>query len=161
MPQKKNPDALELMRGASGILYGNLVAVMTTMKGLPLSYNRDMQWDKQPLFSSYEIARYEINILSQALETIKVKKPNIDKQLKDEFFYATDLADYLVSKGVPFGTAHKQIGELVRFSLSGNKKIQEMTEQELKRFSPYFSKKEVLKRMDPVFSVSLKKSIDR
>lgn len=161
MPQKKNPDALELMRGASGILYGNLVAVMTTMKGLPLSYNRDMQWDKQPLFSSYEIARNEVNILSQALKTIKVKKQNIEKQLKDESFYATDLADYLVAKGVPFAAAHKQIGELVQFSLSRNKKIKEMSEPELKQFSPYFSKKEVLKRMDPVFSVSSKRSIDR
>lgn len=161
MPQKKNPDALELMRGASGILYGNLISVLTTMKGLPLSYNRDMQWDKQPLFSSLDIVRFEINILTQLLKTVKVKKANIDKQLKDESLYATDLADYLVSKGVAFRLAHEAVGKLVRTALSKDRGIKEMSEAELKAFSPYFSKKEVLKRLDPKFSVALKKSIER
>jgi argininosuccinate lyase len=161
MPQKKNPDALELMRGATGILYGNLMSVLTTLKGLPLSYNRDLQWDKAPLFSSLDIVRYEVVILDELFKSIKVKKENIEKQLKDESLYATDLADLLVSKGVPFGEAHEAIGKLVRYALTKNKLIRDMSELELKQFSAYFSRAEVLKRLDPGFSVSLKKSIRR
>jgi len=161
MPQKKNPDALELMRGASGILYGNLVAVMATMKGLPLSYNRDMQWDKQPLFSSFDIVRYEVNILCQLLKSITMKKASVDKQLQDESLYATDLAYYLVFKGVSFKEAHESVGKLIRFSLSMNKKIKSMSDDELKQFSPHFNKTDVLKRFDPVFSVNSKKSVLR
>lgn len=161
MPQKKNPDALELMRGACGILYGNLVAVLATMKGLPLSYNRDMQWDKQPLFSSLDIVRYEVNILCCLLKSIRIKKAGVDRQLQDESLYATDLADHLVSKGAPFKVAHESVGKLIRFSLSMNKKIKDMSDGELKQFSTHFDKKEVLKRLDPVFSVSSKKSVKR
>ncbi len=161
MPQKKNPDSLELMRGASGILYGNLVAVLTTMKGLPLSYNRDMQWDKQPLFSSLDIVRYECGILAQLLKTIKINKDSLSAQLKDESLYATDLADYLVLKGVAFRKAHEIVGKLVQHSLSKNIKIKDMSEAELKQFSEMFNKSDVLKRLDPVFSVNLKKSIRR
>ncbi|HQP92015.1 MAG TPA: argininosuccinate lyase, partial [Candidatus Omnitrophota bacterium] len=161
MPQKKNPDALELMRGASGLLYGNLVSVLTTLKGLPLSYNRDMQWDKPPLFSSLSIVRYELSILSALIPTLKIKKANIEKQLKDESLYATDLADILVLKGVPFKAAHEIVGKLVSYSLSKNKDIKDMSENELKNFSAYFKKAEVLKRFDPAASAGLKKSIIR
>jgi len=161
MPQKKNPDSLELMRGASGILYGNLVAVLTTMKGLPLSYNRDMQWDKQPLFSSLDIVRYECGILCQLLKTVTINEDKLREQLKDESLYATDLADYLVLKGIAFRKAHEIVGKLIQYSLSENKKIKDMKEGELKQFSELFNKSDVLKRLNPVFSVNLKKSIRR
>ncbi len=161
MPQKKNPDALELMRGASGLLYGNLMSVLTTLKGLPLSYNRDMQWDKAPLFSSIRLCRYELGILAKLFASIEVKGKNINGQLKDESLYATDLADLLVANGIAFGNAHETVGKLVRYSLSKNKPIREMSEAELKKFSPHFSKSEINKRLNPKFSVELKKSIAR
>ncbi|HAJ56839.1 MAG TPA: argininosuccinate lyase [Candidatus Omnitrophica bacterium] len=161
MPQKKNPDALELMRGASGILYGDLMSVLTTMKGLPLSYNRDMQWDKQPLFASLDIVRFETYILTQLVPAIKMKKLSIDRQLEDESLYATDLADYLVSKGETFRSAHESIGRLVRYSISYNKAIKDMSDAELKQFSRHFGKEEVLKRLDPKSSVYFKKSVVR
>ncbi len=161
MPQKKNPDSLELMRGASGILYGNLMSVLTTMKDLPLTYNRDMQWDKQPLFSSIDIVRFEVNILRELLSGISVKKANIDRQLSDESLYATDLADYLVSCGVTFRAAHEIIGKLTAYSVSSGKKIKDMSQDELRLFWKHFKKTEVLKRLDPAFSASLKKSVVR
>ncbi len=161
MPQKKNPDSLELMRGATGVLYGNLMSLLTTMKGLPLSYNRDMQWDKKPLFSSVAIMRYEISILAELLGTIRIKKGNILKQLKDESLCATDLADYLVSCGVAFKEAHESIGALVRYSLKTGRDIKEMSQEELNKFSKKLSKREVLKRLDPLYCASLKKSIRR
>lgn len=161
MPQKKNPDALELMRGATGLLYGNLMSVLTTMKALPLSYNRDMQWDKSPLFSSLDIVRYEASILAELLKSVKPKKESIAIQLADESLYATDLADLLVSKGVAFKKAHEAVGKLVSYSLSSGKQVQDMKDAELKAFSPFFQKSEVVKRFDPKVSVSLKKSIRR
>lgn len=161
MPQKKNPDALELMRGATGLLYGNLMSVLTTMKGLPLSYNRDMQWDKSPLLSSLDIVRYEASILAGLLKSVTLKKENIAAQLADESLYATDLADLLVSRGVAFKKAHEAVGRLVNYSLSSGKQIQDMTDAELKAFSPFFQKSEVVKIFDPGVSVRLKKSIRR
>ena len=160
MPQKKNPDALELLRGSAGILTGNLVSVLTMMKGLPLSYNRDMQWDKAPLFSSLELLEDGLAILSGLLKTVKVNKENIKKQLQDESLCATDLADHLVSCGVAFSEAHEIIGKLVGYSLSKDKEIKEMSQEELNLFSKKLNKKEVLKRLDPVFCASLKKSIN-
>ncbi len=161
MPQKKNPDALELMRGATGLLYGNLMAVLTTLKGLPLSYNRDMQWDKPPLFSSLSIIRYEVSILTGLIGSLNIKDQNIKKQLEDESLYATDLADLLVAKGVAFKVAHGIVGKLVNYVLLKNKQIKDMSEKELKAFSPYFTKAEVLKRFDAKSSAALKKSIVR
>lgn len=161
MPQKKNPDSLELMRGAAGILYGDLMSVLTTMKGLPLSYNRDMQWDKQPLFASLDIVRFEVYILMQLIPGIKIKKDGISRQLEDESLYATDLADYLVSKGQTFRSAHESVGKLVRYSIAVNKAIKDMSDTELRQFSRYFDKEQVLKRLNPESSVDFKKSIVR
>jgi argininosuccinate lyase len=159
MPQKKNPDALELMRGSAGILYGNLISVLVILKGLPLSYNRDMQWDKEPLFSSLELIESELVILSGLLKTIKFNKANIEHQLGDESLCATDLADHLVASGVPFQEAHKVIGKLVRHSLKTGKKIKGMTQEELNLFSKKLNKREVLKRLNPYFCASSKKSV--
>jgi len=161
MPQKKNPDVLELIRGNTGKLYGNLVSVLTMMKGLPLTYNRDMQLDKEPLFNSMEIVSNELKILRGLIRTLKFNKSKINQYLEDESLYATDLAHYLVEQGVAFSDAHKIIGNLVKFSLNKNKKIKEMNDQELNKFSKFLNTKIIKKLMDPVYSVNSKKSIKR
>lgn len=159
MPQKKNPDVLELIRGYTGRLYGNLIFVLVTMKGLPLAYNRDMQLDKEPLFSSIEIVNKELKIAAELIKSIRINKDRINEQLKDESLYATDLADYLVSKGVPFKEAHTIIGKLIRYSIDNKVRIKEMPYSKLKAFSPLLYEKEVRKRIDPEFSVKAKKSV--
>ena len=161
MPQKKNPDALELTRGYAGRLYGNLVSVLAMMKGLPLTYNRDMQLDKEPLFSSFEIICLELKALTGLIKTLKFNKDIIDECLKDESLYATDLVYYLVGKKVPFKQAHTIIGELVKYSISSGTKIKDMPEQKLKDFSGYFKKKEILALFDPKKSAESKLSIKR
>lgn len=153
MPQKKNPDVLELIRGYSGKLYGNLMSVLVTMKGLPLAYNRDMQLDKEPLFSSVEIVKDELTILAKLIKGIKINKSRIEEQVKDESLYATDLADYLVSKGIPFKEAHRIIGKLIKYSIDKKVRLKDMPDELLKTFSDALTAKEVRKRLSPVFSV--------
>lgn len=114
MPQKKNPDVLEMIRGGAGKLYGNLVSVLVLMKGLPLSYNRDMQFDKEPLFDSLKTVTDELLILAKLVKTAKLNKSAIDNQLKDPGLYATKLAEDLVKKGVAFKDAHRIIGEKIK-----------------------------------------------
>ncbi len=145
MPQKKNPDALELMRGAAGILTGNLTAVLTTMKGLPLTYNRDMQWDKEPLFESLDIVKDELSVAAGLLKTVKVNKDKIAVQMADEGLYATALADHLVRKGVAFAEAHAAIGRLVRFCVEKKRSMRQLSRAELKTFSLKLEKSEVLR----------------
>jgi len=161
MPQKKNPDALELIRGYAGRLYGNLVSVLTMMKGLPLTYNRDMQLDKEPLFNSFEIVSSELNVLTGLIKTLKFNKEKIKEQLKDESLYATDLVYYLVDKKIPFKNAHTIIGKLVKYSLDNDIEIKDMPEGLLKKFSDKLVKKEIVRLFDPLVSVKSKKSIKR
>ncbi|MFH0877930.1 MAG: argininosuccinate lyase [Candidatus Omnitrophota bacterium] len=161
MPQKKNPDALELMRGHTGTLQGYLVSVLTTMKGLPLSYNRDMQLDKKPLFGAISLVEDELVILAGLLATVRMNKKNIDVQLADDSLYATDLADYLVSGGVSFAQAHEVIGQLIRYSHETGRAVKELTQDELNQFCTKLKRKEVLKRLDPHFCVASKKSVIR
>lgn len=162
MPQKKNADVLELARGYTGRLYGNLLSVLTMMKGLPLSYNRDMQLDKEPLFNSFETVSMELKILAGLVKTLKFNKKRIGKFLEDESLYATDLVYYLVDLGMPFKKAHAAVGELVKHSIESSTDIKDMSEAELKaKLSKRVSKKEILKRLDPEFSVRSKKSIKR
>ena len=161
MPQKKNPDVLELMRGYAGRLYGNLVSVLTMMKGLPLTYNRDMQLDKEPLFSSFEIVSSELRVLEGLINTLKFNKEKIAEHLKDESLYATDLVYYLVDKRIPFKEAHAIIGKLVKYSIDNEIEIKDMPEDRLKEFSDKFVKKEIVKLFDPRVSVKSKKSIKR
>lgn len=161
MPQKKNPDVLELIRGYTGRLYGNLVSVLTMMKGLPLAYNRDMQLDKEPLFDSFEIISNELKVLGGLMGTLEFNEKIIEQHLKDESLYATDLVYYLVDKKIPFKNAHTAIGKLIKYSLDNDIPIKNMTESELKKFSGKFIKKEVLKLFDPEVSVRSKKSIKR
>lgn len=161
MPQKKNPDILELIRGYSGRLYGNLISVLVMMKGLPLSYNRDMQLDKEPLFNSFEIVESELKVLAELLPNIKFKKENIAKQLEDECLYATDMADYLVQKGTPFKETHTIIGKLIQYKLTSGKKILSMKKDELKKFHPLLTPAIMKRIIDPKHSVDSKKSINR
>jgi len=161
MPQKKNADSLELIRGMTGRFYGNLVGVMTMMKGLPLSYNRDMQLDKEPLFASFEAAGAVSNILAGLIKTLTVNKEAVYAHLEDESLYATDLVYYLVEKGLAFKLAHTAVGELVRYSIDEGIAIKDMDERALRGFSPLFKKQEILKLFDPVVSVTSKRSIKR
>lgn len=162
MPQKKNPDVLELIRGYSGRLYGNLVAVLTMMKGLPLTYNRDMQLDKEPLFNSFEIISNELGVLTGLIETIKFNKSKIKEHLNDEALYATDLVYYLVDKGAAFKDAHTIIGELVRYSIESGASIKDIEESVLKKdFSDKIVKAELEKLFNPKKSVESRKSIKR
>ncbi len=161
MPQKKNPDALEMIRGSAGRLYGNRIGFLAIMKGLPLSYNRDMQLDKEPLFDSFETLIKELKVLKGLVKTLKFNKDKIESQLDDESLYATDIAYYLVNKGMAFKTAHTIVGELVKYSIDNGIEIKSMTNHELARFSDKFKSKEIIKLFDPKVSVESKKSIKR
>jgi argininosuccinate lyase len=161
MPQKKNADILELARGNAGRIYGNLVCVLTMMKGLPLSYNRDMQLDKEPLFNSIEVVSSELKLLAGLIKTLKFNKANIARHLKDESLYATDIVYYLVDKGVAFKDAHTIVGKLVKISLKTGVPIKEMPESALKGYCDKFVKKSVVRLFDPKVSVSSKRSIKR
>ncbi len=161
MPQKKNADVLELVRGYSGRLYGNLVSVLTMMKGLPLTYNRDMQLDKEPLFNSFEIVSKELKVLSGLIKTLKFNKNKIEEHLKDESLYATDLVYHLVDREVPFKTAHTIIGKIIKYSIDNAIDIKAMPEDLLKKFSDKIIKSEIVKLFDPKLSVESRKSILR
>ncbi|HTS17492.1 MAG TPA: argininosuccinate lyase [Verrucomicrobiae bacterium] len=113
MPQKKNPDVAELVRGKTGRLYGNLVAVLTTMKGLPLTYNRDMQEDKEPLFDSADTLIASLRVMADMLRHVKVNRARCEAAASDPMLLATDLVDFLVKKGMPFRDAHHAVGALV------------------------------------------------
>jgi len=161
MPQKKNPDVLELVRGYTGRLYGNLMNVLVMMKGLPLSYNRDMQHDKEPLFDSFEIVQKELEVLTELFKNIKFKKKNIEAQLKDESLYATDMADDLVQKGVPFKEAHAIIGNLIKLKNNSQIDIGDMDDDTLNKIHPFLTVKSMKKIIDPKQSVLSKKSVKR
>jgi argininosuccinate lyase len=161
MPQKKNPDVLELVRGCAGRLYGNWMGFLAVIKGLPLSYNRDMQFDKEPLFDSFEAAMKELKVMEGLVKTLKFNAAKIEGQLEDEGLYATDLVYYLVGKGVPFKTAHTAVGKLVRYSIDNSIEIKSMTDRELGRFSDKFRNSDVVRLLNPRVSVESKKSIGR
>ena len=136
MPQKKNPDVAELIRGKSGRLYGNLVAVLTTMKGLPLAYNSDMQEDKEPFFDSVDTLEAIVGVLPPLLTALTFRTDRMRRAAGEHFSTATDLADYLVRKGLPFRQAHEVVGRLVRYALDEGKTLEDLTLPEFRRFSP-------------------------
>ena len=138
MPQKKNPDICELVRGKTGRVYGDLMSLLTTMKGLPLAYNKDMQEDKEPAFDAIDTAKACISLFSAMLSTITFRKEVMRLSAVRGFTNATDAADYLVVKGVPFRDAHGIIGRLVLHCIDENKGIEDMSIGELKEFSPAF-----------------------
>jgi argininosuccinate lyase len=138
MPQKKNPDVAELLRGKSGRLYGNLVAVLTVMKGLPLAYNSDMQEDKEAWFDSIDTLQAILEVTPPMLATLDFRVDRMRQAAGEHFATATDLADYLVKKGVPFREAHEVVGRIVRHALDTGATLETVTPAVLRRFSPLF-----------------------
>lgn len=138
MPQKKNPDAAELIRGKTGRVYGSLISLLTTIKGLPLAYNKDMQEDKEQFFDSLDTVTACIRVMSGMLSTLKVNSENMKKAVKYGFLNATEVADYLVNKGVAFRDAHGIVGEIVIYCEDKGCAIEELSLDEFKRFSPVF-----------------------
>ncbi|MDR3074719.1 MAG: argininosuccinate lyase [Candidatus Methanoplasma sp.] len=136
MPQKKNPDIAELIRGRTGAVIGDLVSLMTMMKGLPLSYNRDLQEDKGPVMDSMRIVSDGADMLSKVISTMEIKKDAMLRAVGKGFINATDLADYLVTKGVPFRDAHAAVGESVRYCIDNKKELEDLTIDEFRGFSP-------------------------
>ncbi|MGH7300378.1 MAG: argininosuccinate lyase [Candidatus Rokuibacteriota bacterium] len=139
MPQKKNPDVAELIRGKSGRLAGNLVAVLTTMKGLPLAYNSDMQEDKEPLFDSADTLEAILTVLPPLLTSLTFRTERMRQAAGEHFATATDLADYLVRHGVPFREAHEIVGRVVRHALDTGQTLTSLGLDELRRFSDRFA----------------------
>jgi len=135
MPQKKNPDLPELIRGKTGRVYGHLIALLTTMKGLPLTYNKDMQEDKEALFDAVDTVESCLEVMSQLLGEISFKGERLKKAAEEGFLVATDLADYLVGKGITFREAHEIVGKMVLFALEQEKELHELTLDEMKPFA--------------------------
>ncbi|MDD6214462.1 MAG: argininosuccinate lyase [Firmicutes bacterium] len=135
MPQKKNPDVAELIRGKTGRVYGHLMGLLTTMKGIPLAYNKDMQEDKEPIFDAVDTVKLCLPVFCNMLLTMTVKKDNMLHGAKGGFTNATDAADYLVKKGMPFRDAHTIVGKLVFYAISKDKTLDDLTLAEFKEFS--------------------------
>lgn len=140
MPQKKNPDVAELARGKTGRVYGHLLALLTTMKGLPLAYNSDMQEDKEGLFDTVDTLLATLKVFTGMISTLKVKGENMRKGAERGYILATDLADYLVKKGEAFRTAHEIVANLVSYAVEKGKSFAELKLSEYKKFSALFDK---------------------
>ena len=135
MPQKKNSDMAELVRGKTGRVYGNLVSILTLLKGLPLAYNKDMQEDKEGVFDSAETVKACLNVYAPMLKEMKVNKENMLSACKEGFINATDLADYLVKKGLPFRDAYKISGKIVTDCISAKVTLSEIPLEKYKEYS--------------------------
>ncbi len=138
MPQKKNPDMAELIRGKTGRVYGNLFSLLTVLKGLPLAYNKDMQEDKEGMFDTVRTVKGSLQIFAGMIETLKVLGSNMEKATNEDFSNATELADYLASKGMPFRAAHEVVGKLVLYSIQNGKFLLDLSMSEFKEASELF-----------------------
>jgi argininosuccinate lyase len=139
MPQKKNPDVPELVRGKTGRVYGSLLATLTMLKGLPLAYNKDMQEDKEALFDTVKTVEMSLSIYKGLIATMHVRPEKMLQAAQEGFLNATELADYLASKGLPFREAHAVIGKIVRYCLDHHLKLEDLSLEQLQGFSPLFS----------------------
>ena len=157
MPQKKNPDAAELIRGKTGRIYGNMINLFTAMKALPLAYNHDMQEDKEPLFDTVGTIKKSLFLMSQMIKTLKVYKKKMFASLQGDFSTATELADYLVRKGLSFREAHKIVGEIVLYCIKNKKNLNQLKLQEFKLFHGIFNDK-VIKLSDSIAAANAKTS---
>ena len=157
MPQKRNPDFAELARGKTGRVYGDLFRLFTILKGLPLAYNRDMQEDKEGFFDIADTINFTLDIFTDMLDTIIFNKENMYKAVEESYVLATDIADYLVGKSIPFRNAHKIVSEMTDFCLKNNKYFHELTLLEYKQFSDKFEK-DILD-IDPAFSINKRNTI--
>jgi argininosuccinate lyase len=151
MPQKKNPDVAELARGKTGRVYGHLVALLTTMKALPLSYNRDIQEDKEGLFDTVDTLLSTLEVFTGMIGTLRVKTKSMKQATVKGYMLATDVADYLVKKGEAFRTAHGIAGRLVAYAIKKDKSLGELSLAEYKKFSPLFKK--------DIFSITVESSL--
>jgi argininosuccinate lyase len=151
MPQKKNPDVAELARGKTGRVYGNLMAMLTTMKALPLSYNKDMQEDKEGFFDTVDTLLATLEVFTGMVKTLRVKPENARRAVEQGYILATDLADYLVKKGEAFRTAHDIVAKLVSYATESGKSFAELSLAECKKFSPLFGQ--------DVYSITVESSI--
>lgn len=138
MPQKKNPDVPELLRGKTGRVYGNLIGLLTTLKGLPLAYNKDLQEDKEGMFDTVETLAGSLQLLAPMIETMTVKRENMYKAVSQDYSNATDLADYLAGKGIPFREAHEIIGRIVLYAIQHDKYLLDLSLGEYRNFSGAF-----------------------
>ena len=154
MPQKKNPDIAELVRGKTGRVYGALVSILTTMKGIPLAYNKDMQEDKEVTFDAIDTVKSCLVLFEGMLKTMKFRNDVMEKSAMNGFTNATDAADYLVGKGVPFRDAHGIIGRLVLYCIEKETSIDALSLEELKEISPVFE-------ADVYDAISLKTCVER
>jgi argininosuccinate lyase len=151
MPQKKNPDVAELVRGKTGRVYGKLMALLVTMKGLPLAYNRDMQEDKEGFFDTVDTLLSTLEVFTGMVKTLRVRAENTAQAANRGYILATDLADYLVRKGEAFRTAHDIVGRLVSYAMEKGKSFSQLSLDEYKKFSPRFE--------DDVYLVTVESSI--
>ncbi|MGZ4134329.1 MAG: argininosuccinate lyase [Tumebacillaceae bacterium] len=138
MPQKKNPDVAELVRGKTGRIYGHLIGLLTVLKGLPLAYNKDLQEDKEGMFDTVDTLKTSLILFAGMIETMQVRRANLEKAVREDFSNATDLADYLVRKGLPFRQAHEVIGKLVLFCIEQGKFLADLTLEQYQSFSDLF-----------------------
>lgn len=157
MPQKKNPDVAELIRGKTGRVYGGLISLLTIMKGLPLAYNRDMQEDKIPVFDAVDTLKACLAVAAEMISQIKFKKQRMSDTASEAFSTATDIAEYLVRKGLPFREAHEVTGRIVRHCIDSNKRLIDLQIKELKGFSQVIQK-DIYKYLTAEGSVMAKKS---
>ncbi|MDI1471196.1 Argininosuccinate lyase [Thermodesulfovibrio sp. N1] len=157
MPQKKNPDSAELIRGKTGRVYGNLISLLTTMKALPLTYNRDMQEDKEPVFDTCDTVIMSLKIMIEMLPQVKFNVDKMKASLKTGFLTATDLAEYLVKKGVPFRIAHEIVGKIVLYCIEKGKNLSELEIKEFKKFSDKIDEN-VYEILTPEGSITAKQS---
>jgi len=154
MPQKKNPDIAELVRGKTGRVYGALMSMLTTMKGIPLAYNKDMQEDKEMTFDAIDTVKACLSLFNGMISTMTFCKTVMEKSAMNGFTNATDAADYLVGKGVAFRDAHRIVGELVLYCLSKGIALLDMTLPEYKAISPVFEE-------DIYEAISLKTCVEK
>lgn len=157
MPQKKNPDVAELMRGKTGRVYGNLMSLLTTMKGLPLTYNRDMQEDKEPVFNTADTVKLTLNALIKMVAKIKFNEKRLKDTADAAFSTATDIAEYLVRKGIPFRTAHEITGKIVLYCIDNGRKLSDLSISEYKSFSNIIGS-DIYNFISALESVNAKKS---
>ena len=154
MPQKKNPDVAELIRGKAGRVFGDLTSLLTTMKAIPLAYDKDMQEDKEPVFDAFDTVSMCVKLMTGMLESMTFRKDVMEKSAQNGFTNATDAADYLVVKGVPFRDAHGIIGRMVLYCIEKNKSLDQLSMEEFKGFSEQFEE-------DIYEAISLKTCVDK
>ncbi|MBO5590702.1 MAG: argininosuccinate lyase [Acidaminococcaceae bacterium] len=157
MPQKKNPDISELVRGKTGRVYGELMALLTTLKGLPLTYNKDLQEDKEGLFDAMDTVKFTLQVYKDMIATMTVNTDRMKWAVSHDFSNATDLADYLVRKGLPFRKAHAVVGQCVAYAIKSNKYLLDMTLDEYKQFSELFEP-DLMQALDPEHCVNARLS---